>query len=128
MLRLAITVKVLRQAAAIVRLTDFNCLNLYFSANNKGMQKIQNYIGGKLVEPNAGAYLDNYQPATGKVYSQIPDSDATDVQLAVNAAKAAFPEWSAKTRAERSQIMMNVSQLFNDNLDWLSEDESRDNG
>ena len=38
------------------------------------MKKISNYINGELVEPVGGNYLDNYNPATGKVYSLIPDS------------------------------------------------------
>ena len=113
---------------AIVQLTEFNCLILYFSGNNRRMQKIQNYIGGKLIGPNTGDYLDNYQPATGEVYSLIPNSDTSDVNLAVDAATAAFPEWSGKTRAERSQIMMNISQLITSNLDRLAVAESKDNG
>ena len=55
------------------------------------MQKIQNYINGELVAPISGEYIDNYNPALGKVYSLIPDSSAEDIQLAVDAAKNAFP-------------------------------------
>ena len=54
--------------------------------------KIQNYIDGRLFQPSSGKWLDNYEPATGKVYSQVPDSNADDVDLAVQAATAAFPE------------------------------------
>ena len=31
------------------------------------MEKIQNYIGGKLISPISGAYFDNYEPGKGKV-------------------------------------------------------------
>jgi aminomuconate-semialdehyde/2-hydroxymuconate-6-semialdehyde dehydrogenase len=54
------------------------------------MQKIANYINGALVEPNAKSYLDNINPAIGKVYSLCPDSDETDVELAYQAANAAL--------------------------------------
>jgi aminomuconate-semialdehyde/2-hydroxymuconate-6-semialdehyde dehydrogenase len=57
------------------------------------MQKIYNFINGKLVAPKSGKYLDNYNPATGKVYSLVPDSDSEDVEEAVAAAKLAFPAW-----------------------------------
>ncbi len=67
------------------------------------MQKLQNYIGGKLLPPQSGAYLDNYNPARGEVYSLIPDSDEKDVALAVEAAQKAFPAW-AKTSAEKDMI------------------------
>ena len=52
------------------------------------MEKLLNYINGKLVEPAGGTYFDNYHPATGTVYSQIPDSGAAGV--AAQAGKAAF--------------------------------------
>lgn len=49
------------------------------------MEKIFNYINGQLLAPNAGNYLENINPAEGKVYSLIPDSDASDVALATEA-------------------------------------------
>lgn len=36
------------------------------------MEKILNYINGKLVEPISKKYIDNYNPSTGVVYSLIP--------------------------------------------------------
>jgi neutral trehalase len=36
--------------------------------------KIQNYINGEFVNPIQGKYLDNYNPAIGEVYGQIPNS------------------------------------------------------
>ena len=53
------------------------------------MEKIRNYINGELIAPQSGQYLDNFNPAEGKVYSLIPDSEASDVQLAVDAAAKA---------------------------------------
>ena len=46
------------------------------------MKQLKNYINGALVEPIEKQYLDNFEPAVGKVYSQIPDSDEKDVELA----------------------------------------------
>ena len=53
------------------------------------MQKIENFINGELLPPKSAKYLDNFEPATGKIYNQIPDSDATDVENAVKAAEKA---------------------------------------
>ncbi|MCB0755053.1 MAG: aldehyde dehydrogenase [Flavobacteriales bacterium] len=92
------------------------------------MFQIKNYINGEFVPPNSGCYLDNFNPAEGEVYSQIPDSDASDVELAVQAAKAAFPAWSSLTREERSQHMLNVSRRISERLDELAAAESTDNG
>ncbi len=56
--------------------------------------QIRNFIDGEFVEPVGGRYLDNIEPATGKPYSQVADSDAQDVDLAVAAAEQAFAGWS----------------------------------
>ena len=73
------------------------------------MEKIRNYINGKLAEPKSGRYIDNYEPATGKVYSLIPDSGADDVEEAVCAAKVAFPSWSNMPVAQRSAFLLRIS-------------------
>ena len=92
------------------------------------MLKIENYIGGELIAPISGEYLDNYNPATGEVYSLIPDSDERDVSLAVEAAKKAFPVWSKMSAETRHDILIRVSNLIERDLDLLATAESVDNG
>ena len=92
------------------------------------MFKLQNYLNGELVAPNSNEYLDNFNPSTGKVYSLIPDSDASDVKGAVKAAKAAYPAWSVTPKEKRSAIMLKIVELINKNYDKLAEAESTDNG
>ena len=92
------------------------------------MVRIENYIGGELVKPASGSYLDNFEPATGKVYSEIADSDDRDVNLAVEAAKAAFPSWSKTPPEERFELLNNLAGLIERDLEALAEAESVDNG
>ena len=92
------------------------------------MQHIRNYINGELVAPAGKQYIDNYNPATGKVYSLIPDSDERDVELATQAALQAFPSWSNTPKDERSRILLKVSELIEKNLERLAIAESVDNG
>lgn len=92
------------------------------------MQHIKNYINGQLLEPVSKTYLDNYNPATGKVYSYIPDSDQTDVDLAYASAKAAFPAWHSLSKNKRSDYLLTVASLIEKNLDRLALAESIDNG
>ncbi len=89
---------------------------------------ILNYINGNLQPPLSGNYLDNYDPSTGQVYSQIPDSGQDDVQQAVEAAKKAFPHWSSCGTQERSRIMVRIADLIAENLDAFAKAESQDNG
>ncbi|MCO6438200.1 MAG: aldehyde dehydrogenase [Phycisphaerae bacterium] len=92
------------------------------------MNRILNYIGGELIEPASGAYLDNVEPATGQVYSQVPDSDEHDVEEAVAAAENAFPAWSTMSTAERSRILVKIADLIDANLEELARAETIDNG
>lgn len=92
------------------------------------MQTIENFIGGKYQAPLGGQYLDNFNPATGQVSGKIPDSDAADVDLAVKAAKAAFPGWSTLSLESRHDILRAVSDGILQNLERLAEAESADSG
>jgi aminomuconate-semialdehyde/2-hydroxymuconate-6-semialdehyde dehydrogenase len=92
------------------------------------MHKIANYIGGELVEPASGEYLDNIEPATGDVYSLIPDSDDRDVNLAADAARAAFPKWSGTSAEARFEILMRLVALIERDAEELARAESVDNG
>jgi len=92
------------------------------------MKDLANSINGELVAPVGGAYLDNVEPATGKVYSRVPDSDGRDVERAVEAASRAFKGWSKATAAERSRIMLRIADLIEANLEKLARAETIDNG
>lgn len=92
------------------------------------MLSIENYIGGELVKPASGEYLDNVNPATGEVYSQTPDSDDRDVHLAVEAAQTAFPSWSMTPPERRFEILMRLVSFIERDLSELALAESTDNG
>ena len=92
------------------------------------MLKIENYIGGELVKPASAEYLDNFEPATGEVYSQIPDSDDRDVHLAVESAHAAFPAWSETPPENRFEILMRLVSFIERDSEALALAESIDNG
>ncbi|MGL4596589.1 MAG: aldehyde dehydrogenase [Bacteroidia bacterium] len=92
------------------------------------MEKLYNYIGGKLIDPISTAWIDNFHPATGTVYALIPDSDQRDVQFAVDAAEAAFPAWSKTPAEKRSEILSRLSNLIKRDLELLAQAESKDNG
>ena len=92
------------------------------------MEKILNYINGELVNPVSGNFLDNYNPSNGQIYSLIADSDKTDVDNAVNAAKKAFKEWSNTTKEERSKILIKIADTLEKYTSELIKAESKDNG
>lgn len=89
---------------------------------------ILNYINGELVAPVSGNYLENSNPAEGKVYGNIPDSDSADVTKAVESAGVAFPSWSAMTLAKRANILLKIADLIDRDLDKLALAETTDQG
>ncbi len=92
------------------------------------MQKLQNFINGSYQNPVSNEYIDNFEPATGKVYSLIPDSDERDVEAAVVAAEKAFPIWSKMSVEERSKILVRLSEGIERRMDEFVKAESKDNG
>jgi len=93
-----------------------------------GSTQIKNFIDGQFVEPICGKYLDNIEPATGKPYTQVADSDAHDVDLAVVAAEKAFRDWSKRPAAERSTFLLRIADLIERDLEKLARAESIDTG
>lgn len=92
------------------------------------MDTLANYIGGELRQPKGNNYLDLYNPATGAVYAKVPDSDGKDMEDAIAAAQAAFPEWSATSLEERHDYLMRISKRIEEDQDALALAESIDNG
>ncbi|HLZ16883.1 MAG TPA: aldehyde dehydrogenase family protein, partial [Cyclobacteriaceae bacterium] len=92
------------------------------------MEKILNYIDGKLVNPVTEFFLENVNPSEGKAYSLLPDSEKEDVDSAVNAASQAFPAWSALPAEERAKILLKIADLIDRDLEKLALAESVDNG
>ena len=105
------------------------------NANREGLQKeisippqLQNFIGGKFIEPKSGRFLENVNPATGDVFCGIPDSDEEDIAHAVASAKEAFPKWSVTPAEERFKVLNRIATLIDENLEELALAETTDNG
>ena len=89
---------------------------------------LANLIDGTLRAPGGGAYLDVFEPATGKVSARCPDSDANDIQAAVAAAERAAPAWAALSASERARHLHRLADAVETRLDELAREESQDSG
>ena len=89
---------------------------------------LENYIGGNLIAPLNGKFIDNTNPATGEVYGQIPDSNEKDVEAAVQAAQKVFPAWSVSPVEQRFKILNRIAELIDENHEALALAETNDNG
>ncbi|GAH06113.1 unnamed protein product, partial [marine sediment metagenome] len=89
---------------------------------------ILNFIGGKYVEPVSGQWLENFCPSDGTISGSIANSNAADVELAVEAATTAIPCWAESPVEFRSERLSKLADLIRKNLEELARAESEDNG
>jgi aminomuconate-semialdehyde/2-hydroxymuconate-6-semialdehyde dehydrogenase len=89
---------------------------------------LENYIGGNLIGPLSGQFIDNVNPATGEVFTRVPDSNEQDIDVAVKAAQKAFEEWSVMPVEKRFNILNRIASLIDENMDKLAMAETTDNG
>jgi aminomuconate-semialdehyde/2-hydroxymuconate-6-semialdehyde dehydrogenase len=92
------------------------------------MQRLSNYIDGELTGPSSGRFLENLEPATGLVYSEAPDSDASDIDRAVDAADTAFPAWAGAPLYARARALCRLAELIEQGAEKLAQAESIDAG
>jgi malonate-semialdehyde dehydrogenase (acetylating) / methylmalonate-semialdehyde dehydrogenase len=92
------------------------------------LTKVPNYINGRWAESRTGEWIDVTNPATGETIAQTPLSDAAEVDAAVEAAAAAFPEWRRTPPEDRIQPLFKLKQLLEDHVDELSRIITQENG
>ena len=92
------------------------------------MERILNYINGRLTEPASGKFIYRVDPSTGQNYAEVPDSGSSDVHLAAEAAGSALTLWSSMPAMSRCRIMEKIADLIDENLEALAKAESTDNG
>lgn len=86
------------------------------------------YIGGEWRQASGGATLKADNPATGQVLASIAEASEDDVTAATAAARNAFVGWAETPVQARSQAMLDIADLIEDNLQYLATVESLDNG
>ncbi len=89
---------------------------------------VPNYINGQWIESRSTELTEVTNPATGKVLAQVPFSDASEVNAAVEAAAAAYPEWRRTPPEDRIQPLFKLKQLLEDHLDELGRIITCENG
>src|SRR5918999_2083219 len=90
--------------------------------------KLQNFIDGEFVDAADGATEEVTNPANGEAIAEMPLSTEEDVNRAVAAAKAAFPEWSVTPHGERATALLKLADLLEEHAEELSDLEAADAG
>jgi aminobutyraldehyde dehydrogenase len=85
-------------------------------------------IAGKWTAAASGATMDVINPATEQTIATVPRCGAEDADAAVEAAKAALPEWLDTTPGERSEALLGLARVLEENTDELAAVESENVG
>src|ERR1700726_996631 len=90
--------------------------------------KLTNYIDGRWTDSHASEWRDVINPATGEVLASVPLADAAEVNQAVEAAAAAFPEWRRTPPEDRIQPLFKLKMLLEDHIDDIARIITQENG
>ena len=90
------------------------------SLHDSELFRQQAYIAGRWCEADNGKSFPVTNPATREVLAQVPDMGATETRRAIEAAKAAWPEWRRKPARERAGLLRKWHDLMMANLDDLA--------
>ena len=88
------------------------------------------FIGGEWVKAGSGRTIRSIDPTTEEVWAEVPEADAADIDMAVDAARAALrgPWGKSFTATRRGELIYRLAGLLRRDAQRLAEIESRDNG
>ncbi|WP_036765636.1 aldehyde dehydrogenase family protein [Paracoccus pantotrophus] len=81
------------------------------TAEEAEVKKTHNFVGGKWIPAQATGEIEVINPATEEVFAVVPEGIAADVPPAVEAAAAAFPDWSESTIEQRADMLRKFARL-----------------
>ena len=92
------------------------------------VRRLSNFIGGRMVAPLSGAYVELINPGTGEPFAEMPISGADDVDAAMMAAARAFDSWRRVTPSQRGLALLKIADILEANATRLVEVETENCG
>ncbi len=92
------------------------------------MKQYKMWIDGKWVDAESGKTYTVINPATEEEIARVALGGKAEVDKAVAAARKAFPVWSKKPQAERSQICMKIAALMQENANEIGKIDTMEHG
>lgn len=74
------------------------------------MENLKMYINGQFTEGTSGKWIDVLNPSTEEVIARQPDGSIEDVNLALDAARKAFKDWSRRPAIERAGYLLKIAE------------------
>ncbi len=86
------------------------------------------YINGKWVTPEGTQIIDVINPSDETGFAKITLGSEADTNLAVSAAKSAFPAWSASTKEQRIELLERLLETYKTRAEEMAQAISREMG
>lgn len=86
------------------------------------------FISGQSFSGTSGKSIDVINPATSEVVASVGLASLADLELAVAAARSAFPSWSRTAPGERAGILQKFARIVEERADEFSRVESSQTG
>ena len=89
---------------------------------------IDHFVGGERVAASGNRFGDVFDPASGAVRARVPLASESEVDAAVAAARAAFPDWAGTAPPARARILFRFQMLLRNHLDEIARIVSSEHG
>jgi malonate-semialdehyde dehydrogenase (acetylating)/methylmalonate-semialdehyde dehydrogenase len=98
------------------------------TATTPAITELHHWINNTATPGTSERFADVYHPATGRIQSRVPLATAAEVNAAVSAATAAFPDWSAQPPLRRARVLFRFREIFERRLDEVAALINREHG
>jgi len=87
---------------------------------NQKLREVYHWINGRTVPGSSGRFGDVYNPASGELQARVALATSVEVDTAVAAAAAAFPQWAAQPPLRRARVLFRFREIFERRLDEVA--------
>ena len=94
----------------------------------KDLGEKKNWISGRFEDSSSSKTISIISPYFDKEIATIPDSNYSDLDIAVQAARSIFPAWERTNIRDRAEIMFRFKTILESNIEELAHLISLDNG
>ena len=98
------------------------------AASKTHLHDVSHWINGAKVAGKSRRFAEVYLPATGRVQARVPLANAEELNSAVEAASAAFPDWTSQPPLRRARVLFRFREIYERRIDEVAATINREHG
>src|SRR6266851_2501476 len=84
------------------------------------LREVHHWVNGQILTGTSGRFGDVYNPASGELQARVALATPAEVDTAVAAAAAAFPDWASQPPLRRARVLFRFREIFERRLDEVA--------